>query len=63
MTKRTNSETSFRSTPATKPSNGYNPAVSLPVKQQIRSNFQQQVLMNKTKAKERDDRLTNFQIN
>ncbi|XP_071176055.1 interaptin-like [Mytilus edulis] len=56
MTKRTNSETSFRSTPATKPSNGYNPAVSLPVKQQIRSNFQQQVLMNKTKAKERDDR-------
>ncbi|XP_063435792.1 uncharacterized protein LOC134716715 [Mytilus trossulus] len=55
MTKRTNSETSFRSTPA-KPSTGYNPAVSLPVKQQIRSNFQQQVLINKTKAKERDDR-------
>lgn len=55
MTKRTNSETSFKSTPA-KPSSGYNPAVSLPVKQQMRSNFQQQVLMNKTKAKERDDR-------
>lgn len=59
MTKRTGSDTSFKPTPA-KPgafqNGGFNASMSVPGKQTLKPNFQQQVLLNKSKAKERDDR-------
>lgn len=59
MTKRTSSDVCSKSTPA-KPggiqNGGYNASMSLPGKQTLKPNFQQQVLLNKSKAKERDDR-------
>jgi len=58
MTKRTNSETS--STPAKQAFNpgtaSYSSGMSHTGKQPLRQSFQQQIMMNKSKAKERDDR-------
>jgi hypothetical protein len=60
MTKRTNSETSFKSTPAKQAFNqgtaSYSSGMSHTGKQPLRQSFQQQIMMNKSKAKERDDR-------